>query len=133
MRAVLSIAIALFWATLSAGAGSPEPAAPRDPAPPSGQARAIEVDGAPGPVSPAVKLATLRDLSYSAPRLTSSELHSLGPLAAAERSRLDSTLRSGELVAVGISRPFAAPAGFDLSQQKTLPGPGERLGGGLLE
>ncbi|MFA6955188.1 MAG: trypsin-like peptidase domain-containing protein [Thermoanaerobaculia bacterium] len=119
--------------TLSAGAGSPEPASPRDSAVPSGQIRPIEVDGAPGVASPALKLATLRDLSYAAPRLTSAELHSLGPLAAAERSRLDATLTSGDLVAVGIARPFAAPAGFDLSQQKTLPEPGERLGGGLLE
>jgi len=130
MRVASSIFSVLVCVTLSAGAESLEPGQPHDSA---AAASVIEVSGAAGRVHSPSKLASLRDLSWAAPRLTADEIHSAGPLAAAERGRLESPLSSGELLPVGISRSLTTPAGFDLSLRRTPAEAGERLGGGLLE
>ncbi|MGK2859733.1 MAG: trypsin-like serine peptidase [Thermoanaerobaculia bacterium] len=93
----------------------------------------IEVDGAPGPAPRSLQRAALRDLAYAAPRLTSSEIHTLAPLSESERATLRTKLVAGDRLQVGIARAFVVPVGFDLSSRKVLPQPGDRLGGGLFE
>lgn len=127
------LAALLVSVALDAVAQSPAPA-PYDGAV-SGEVRSrvMELNGAPGRDSSPARRASLRELSYAAPRLTVSELHSAGPLDASERARLHPALSAGELHRIGISRAFASPAGFDLSLRPELPVAGERLGGGLFE
>jgi hypothetical protein len=101
----------------------------------SEQVPTVRVPGTPFQPPPGQErqAARLQDVVRASARLTDAERHSLGPLSAAEQSRLQARDTSrGERVKIGIARDLAQPVTLSGAPQGLAPGSERSQTGGLV-